>query len=1489
MLCGIISLILLIESSYQWCETIQENITYYTSKGEQIRWRADSLIAGNGLNFTLIPNSTIMRYHPAFDQISTEEQHIGTLIKTGAIRAYDIASSGAWTNQFAFLELDKKNNYDLYYAVENALQMDKTPQFNYKVQLTENNTLIDCFDIEYINPDLWIVDCGEKDNLVPTKPMKNYLYQVDKKDSPSTLVGKRQEVANNKQYKQVKGRKIQYHVYYKKGSGEEIGLDRPQPPNPIRMLLRGQQAFNSETGNSTVLDHDCSIDLLIRLDNGTMKDTSVLDKTKISADTKQDVNFTLIDFKIQPNGDVYILDADQGIYLYRVTEDGQWVYVKTIQTLNQKAYGFDVVEMLNQDGYSELAIAILYESNLIISVASVQKNGYHLPFKASFPVTVSFSDQYVVLIHSQRLYLYNIILPFLLHSEILISETVLINPFAPDVIVVSESLTRRYELSDGYLASENSVSIEKSTITLYGTDGTKTCSSKINYQVLPIEDANVYDLGHDPFPTMITYPSQPFILQDLASGPNLQYITPDIHQDHVQVLVHFLWELELYHAHIFDPQDVSYADILVDPHHHNDNKYYLFLQHKNKTVIILDCQSLNYKDNHSTCEIQDQFNLPVQLSRTNSQFDWKTFEQEVVTFQFQVNDYEIEFYSSYNGDHQKIGNITYEASPEYKITSFTALKRNIYVVQQQLKEVDVIFGVSPTLIKFPIDAYLIDEYQTGCSWTPKRVYGNSFTNSEFIFILTDDCVMMGELRTHFILIKAIPIETNAEIEVAVGQKTFYIISKGQKDIIREFNYENLNDIYPMKSMPLYGRFALQSPLTIDFVFETGFLFVRALDTVEKETVFLIYESNILYRNSLHKVLRTHELIPDGQLLQTAASGQNQMFVYFNDMKQQRIVVFLRDSEMELIPIELSDAYTTQLKPTVSISNTLSDKNVKVSYPVKFINTQSIVRVNASLLEKITFHFESIKTTQYLNFTNNGLFFGHVTNFNIFCKQCDGKLVSILNPLTPSSEGTQFANYEIIAGAQFKDTVVYLADPKSLIFQNSDDDTVKFVHKIEPGTHCTQLTTQNEYILVTCINNADTLLYVVNCDFSKQTCTPIQSDNPNVRKFTMVSKIIYLNSYLYILDADPNHPLYDKATLYLYQLTIDSKWSIKNEKVLNETYFNLPLQNDYYITDFDVVQFQQGNTFYQKIMIQTTKGQVYFVQMYSDNGLIKDNHKQVYNLAQFLNQDYAVKDDTLFYQIKTYKAVTNTNIFDATVIVTTNNVAQYAITFSFDISDPLNKGSPIKETKVPFLLNHYGTLQTLNKFTLGNEHAAVPYYNQTHLMISIYQLPGLTTLDANETTAKMITISGAVTVKHIASNTQFALVISKPTNQAELSCYTNIEEDNKTYNYVVKKYTIHDVPKLKIEDGSQVESQWVELQIQNDYSYALGLFEIINNNSPPPPPPDDDDSGSSLLWLWILLGILGAIIILGGAYFIYTKFFKKNPQVPSSAKVSLMNQ
>lgn len=77
-----------------------------------------------------------------------------------------------------------------------------------------------------------------------------------------------------------------------------------------------------------------------------------------------------------------------------------------------------------------------------------------------------------------------------------------------------------------------------------------------------------------------------------------------------------------------------------------------------------------------------------------------------------------------------------------------------------------------------------------------------------------------------------------------------------------------------------------------------------------------------------------------------------------------------------------------------------------------------------------------------------------------------------------------------------------------------------------------------------------------------------------------------------------------------------------------------------------------------------------------------------------------------------------------------------------------------------------------------------------------------------------------------------------------------------------------------------------MKVENDYSFANGLFEIINKSVPPKP--DDDDKGSSLLWLWILLGVIGSLALIGVVgYFVYTKIIKKPIMVTDSAKVSLM--
>ena len=82
-----------------------------------------------------------------------------------------------------------------------------------------------------------------------------------------------------------------------------------------------------------------------------------------------------------------------------------------------------------------------------------------------------------------------------------------------------------------------------------------------------------------------------------------------------------------------------------------------------------------------------------------------------------------------------------------------------------------------------------------------------------------------------------------------------------------------------------------------------------------------------------------------------------MFVYFNDLKTEHIVVLLRDSLMDLTPTAISDAYVTQLNAAVSVTNPYqTNAPVNIQYPVKFLNTQSMVRVNQTILNATENHF-----------------------------------------------------------------------------------------------------------------------------------------------------------------------------------------------------------------------------------------------------------------------------------------------------------------------------------------------------------------------------------------------------------------------------------------------------------------------------------------------------------------------------------------------------
>jgi hypothetical protein len=76
----------------------------------------------------------------------------------------------------------------------------------------------------------------------------------------------------------------------------------------------------------------------------------------------------------------------------------------------------------------------------------------------------------------------------------------------------------------------------------------------------------------------------------------------------------------------------------------------------------------------------------------------------------------------------------------------------------------------------------------------------------------------------------------------------------------------------------------------------------------------------------------------------------------------------------------------------------------------------------------------------------------------------------------------------------------------------------------------------------------------------------------------------------------------------------------------------------------------------------------------------------------------------------------------TSLISTNNLATYAITFTFDVSDP-TKGSPVSNTaSMPFLLSNYGTWKTMNKMSVYDDHAVLVFTDSVSVLAAVYKLP-----------------------------------------------------------------------------------------------------------------------------------------------------------------------
>ncbi|CAK68653.1 unnamed protein product (macronuclear) [Paramecium tetraurelia] len=1468
------------------CNIIQQQDHVYPTVKEYYKWEIRNFIQGDNLIYQLDSPTSLFQLEQPLHRIS-EANHLAPHIEMIAIRAFDIPETGAWTNDFAFMGQDSSDDtWWIYYSEGKQIQMNLAPQFSNELNFLQNNPLMKCLDLEYIDRNTFLVDCIERGD--DTNLGKNYIYIVKKGDPPVIT----SYHWNSRKYKTVNDRKVQYHVY----NAQNIGEGGVSDEVPLRILLRGQYAYGTPGSSITNLDGDCMIELLTNNDQNEFVETNqILDRNllikdlQIKAEDQENFKFKMIDFKIMPNGDIYVLDAQNGIYIYFVTSRSEFKFKRKIEIGADLAYAFDVNNKIDLEGNNHVHIAVVHQKSVVEYIDGQQTGGWLDAFDAKHPAFIFASQQFLIVNPGgNTFYIYNSDHQYLIHTEVLLTKIYLANPYEPDLIAITNSFAYRYEVGYARLAVHSyDATLGDNEVEFSATATDKKCSASLKYQIIKEGDTTIYPVDHDPFPQVMQYPSDPIFVQELAAGPNLIYNNGDDSQkDHVIVDIHTVWELNVTGLTFPTVTDVAYADVLIDPHWSGAHKFWFLYQlQSTKQIEIFECTTKTQLSRDVHCEEHAKFKIPNILNPSTSQFDWDAEEGDVLTLQFIENDYQISIYESTHDQSGPLFKIDYEQTTDNKITSFTVLRKAIYVVLPNKKEVDAWFGFFPTPTQHIISSKTILMQGSERVFEPKRVFGNPALKSEFVLIQSKDCIFFGDMRNTFTLIYVFDIIPGADVRAYLGTKTIFIVQKsdtlGFK--IQEYNYEKLNNIYLMKELPLYD-YVIQSPLTTDYCYQTGFLFVRALDPSSQETVILVYESNVLYQLSLHKVVKTHLKINDGQVMNMAAAGHDQMYMYVNNQQNiQKMIGFLRDAIAILQPSHLTNQYVTNLMATVNITNQVVTKPYQISYPIKYVNTQTYIKVDQEELskQKDSFVFLNQAADQFLEIKTTGWQSGQVIKYDAECNSCGSQQIKMLNPVYNLTTGQQYQQ-RFIDGVAIGTSMIFLTSD-SLILQ---DETGKYVgtHKLPLGigADCKSITaTDNgKAVLCGCEERGAVNIYLVFCDgktFTSATPT-VQQVGQNAK---YPSKLLYKDGILFILDNNNNDPTQYDGSVRVHKVNIneaDKSWTFETGKVINSQFLSTEPTVPFQPADFDVIKYEVGNVHYFKLLLSSALYRVWFVDLYFDNGTIKFGQHDKFDLFGLIDKNFAIKSHTRFYQIRAIKSTKKDKSLLTTALISTNIMATYAVTFTYDITDPV-KGAPVSsDATVPFLLANYGTWRQMNKLTLFEDHVAIAYTNQQSIMVAVYLLPTIDHNAIQDSQTKVVTlIGGEEDQQMLQISTYFVMTLSKDATLTRPVLHTNLLFNDATFENMLIKYGVTDYPRLFIQKGDQVEAQNVYITARNDYGSAQAVIHLTKKNPPGPDPPGpepDNDSKGSSNWWWITLIVIFGVAILGvGGYFIYTKFFQ----------------
>ncbi|CAD8127035.1 unnamed protein product [Paramecium sonneborni] len=1478
--------ILIFSSFGQVCDTIQQQYNVYGTVNEIQEWDMRRFFfKGENLKFKINEDcpyfETIDPFAEIGDPISHRDPSIGIIRSLKAYRSFE---NGAWLNDFIFLE-QNKTDVDVFYSYGDPQKMDKVPSFSGQINARNQTKNFVCFDVDFLTNSKIVVDCYQKDLDDETKGYMNGFIVVDVA-SPDKYALFPNEHPEGYRYNFTEYRKILFHNYtYSNGDRQAL-------------LFRGEPTWATEHADLVIdkLDDDCELEVY-KFDNKfnltNPSPVAVLTKKVLAnllGTSEAQQKFYLVDFQLEPDGSIYVLDAFNGVYvLYFESANLEWKLKNHINPpYLTPCFGFDFNYLEGSNGNITYHLVLVFKNSVNFYENDVQKFSIKTPNITSYKnLQVQMSQYYLVLRIDTYLHLYHSGTGEKLYTFTQnLFDQVIINPYEPDLLGVNENSAHRFLISNGllrlkYLDSSND-GMKPYTLRAISLDNSsKECQVSINVQVLKKNDISIRAQSYHPFPASLTVPSPPIPIDLIASGPNLQYnsivsLENSRGNNKVILTVKSVWNLQLNGITPPEAKDVEYSDVLVNE---NSGVFYLLVQIPSKEIFVYRCSHKLNDHEQADCKNYDKFQLDHIIDKKKHSFEWWIYTL-YVTYMYQDTDFTIQIYTSAGGNVQHIGTIEVDkSSPDNKIDSVTFLEDEVYVVQSKLKKVQIYSKYMPFQLIYEINDNKLAQFNVKGNFTPQRVFANKKAKSSLIFIQTINSLFIGTFSndkiSSFILQKEISLLPGAQVEVAIGIENFFIVQKlDDKDVIEEYNYKHMQIIYKTKELPLYD-YKLQNPLTVDYSSQTGWLFVRAKD--DKQTVILVYEPGVVSHICLHKVLETKALDLDGQTFDMAVDGSNQMFAYFNNNTIHRFLSILADAELYATPILDSQDYVSDVIVGIEITNFPKNNPFLVQNSMKILNSQSTVTINQKLFDskQKVFKFVKQEAEQIIDMDTNW-YSGQVTSFYVICQKC-GSNLTIRPNIQRVADGTDM-KYDISDGAVYgKYGQVYQAK-NSLIFQ---DQKGKFLSRFDmklTSESCELVAVSEDlsFILSSWHNTKNEVgVYVSICSQQTQQpqCQQYRQGTQVIGGIQQISKIQMVdNKNIIILNSNPeNFASIDNMIIVATFIYDEKSFSISNKYLINDQYVGTKLLQ---IGDFDIVKYQVNSVNYNTIIFTDINQGLYFAHFaYDAQGAFSKTTSELFKIQTIQDNQLHLEDDTKFYQVKVISNQVSGTTLQLNILVTTNNVAHYVLAFDLDVSQPAQSISIIKKnTKLLYVLTPYGTWPTIDKLAYVNGHVAIPYTDENYVLIGIYDVP-----NDRPTTVKSIPFTHSVIADYQkALPIDFALLLTKDSDSKFPNLYVNIDYDRKSEEYLIQKYQLRADPQLVLKNSTNLDDEVpITIQLSNQFTQSVGQAYLSINGSPPPPPPKPDDDESSSNWWWITLIVIFGVALLGvGGYFAYKKFYKK---------------